>query len=572
MKTLFINLNSGLAGEASYRSSAEHAARPSGKAPIIEAYGGARLLINTTPGKVYTFTFTLDKGTVPSFQFGARTAATATTYTGTNPYWSTTSSSLSNYSYSFTATTALTQLLFEKLGDAGTSRVFYLDDTKVVEEGSDLFSHYEAEVMQVTDYAPFGAPLPGRTYNALEDMNKVVVVEGTPALTGWSTPNSSTSVSNDAVKVTFTTTNTAAVSMSKTFSTTASKHYRLSFNADAATYTNVSVEIVGYGGNALSSATLNTGITHYQLDFTANDASTVVKVSLGTGTGTRTIYLDNVKLEEIKGDISDYSYAGAGGQMTDNEINLGIYTAEYWEYDSRLGRRWNVDPVVKAWESPYAAFSNNPICFIDPSGANAEDPGDDDSGGDPPPGSTPPAGPKKWDKDVDGDTFIADEVKEVVIRADRTATNTPKPVDVPRTDKWLARIWKSFTNWISTAWSHRGGIPIEGQGEPKEAPFGHGWPGTAKLPQEVLDARGAVTPALTNGPGSYKQGKPDVDSRIIPESVTQAENSKKQADAVHGRKNDSDDVTIHFSNGKDTSFRSHKSETKKITDQIIFGK
>ena len=46
------------------------------------------------------------------------------------------------------------------------------------------------------------------------------------------------------------------------------------------------------------------------------------------------------------------------------------YTAEFWEYDPRLGRRWNVDPIVKYHESPYATFGNNPIINIDPNGAD----------------------------------------------------------------------------------------------------------------------------------------------------------------------------------------------------------
>ena len=37
------------------------------------------------------------------------------------------------------------------------------------------------------------------------------------------------------------------------------------------------------------------------------------------------------------------------------------YTAEYWEYDPRLVRRWNIDPVIKEYESPYMCFSGNPI-------------------------------------------------------------------------------------------------------------------------------------------------------------------------------------------------------------------
>ncbi len=68
---------------------------------------------------------------------------------------------------------------------------------------------------------------------------------------------------------------------------------------------------------------------------------------------------------------SSYRY-GFGGMEKSNEIKGegNSYTAEYWEYDSRLVRRWNVDPVTKEWESPYAAFSNNPILNIDPHGAS----------------------------------------------------------------------------------------------------------------------------------------------------------------------------------------------------------
>jgi len=78
------------------------------------------------------------------------------------------------------------------------------------------------------------------------------------------------------------------------------------------------------------------------------------------------------------GNSSLYRYAGAGGQELDNEI-LGTgnsYTAEYWQYDSRLGRRWNIDPMSNkyAWQSPYVVFNNNPIFFIDPFGLEGTEP------------------------------------------------------------------------------------------------------------------------------------------------------------------------------------------------------
>jgi RHS repeat-associated protein len=62
---------------------------------------------------------------------------------------------------------------------------------------------------------------------------------------------------------------------------------------------------------------------------------------------------------------------GFNGQESDDEV-YGVsgtsYTAEFWQYDSRLGRRWNVDPVGQ-FNSPYLALADNPIVAIDPSGA-----------------------------------------------------------------------------------------------------------------------------------------------------------------------------------------------------------
>lgn len=66
---------------------------------------------------------------------------------------------------------------------------------------------------------------------------------------------------------------------------------------------------------------------------------------------------------------NSYRY-GMNGQEKDDEIANGVYSAEYWEYDSRLGRRWNVDPVTYAWISPYATFQNDPVLIADPNGAD----------------------------------------------------------------------------------------------------------------------------------------------------------------------------------------------------------
>lgn len=63
---------------------------------------------------------------------------------------------------------------------------------------------------------------------------------------------------------------------------------------------------------------------------------------------------------------SGYRY-GFNGQEHSDDVTKGNYTAEYWEYDSRIGRRWNIDHVYQ--HSPYSTFANSPIINIDPKGA-----------------------------------------------------------------------------------------------------------------------------------------------------------------------------------------------------------
>jgi hypothetical protein len=75
---------------------------------------------------------------------------------------------------------------------------------------------------------------------------------------------------------------------------------------------------------------------------------------------------------------SEYRYGGSGGQEKDDEIygDGNSYAAEYWQYDSRLGRRWNVDPLFMKYpnNSPYLAFNDLPTYFIDQLGLEGEPP------------------------------------------------------------------------------------------------------------------------------------------------------------------------------------------------------
>jgi len=79
---------------------------------------------------------------------------------------------------------------------------------------------------------------------------------------------------------------------------------------------------------------------------------------------------------------SNYRF-GFNGKEKDDEITGSTgshYTAEYWEYDSRICRRWNPDPISYACQSTYACFNNNPIYFKDPSGLQGSGPDDPPTG------------------------------------------------------------------------------------------------------------------------------------------------------------------------------------------------
>ncbi len=64
-----------------------------------------------------------------------------------------------------------------------------------------------------------------------------------------------------------------------------------------------------------------------------------------------------------------YRY-GFNGKEKDNETTVdgGDYDFGARIYDSRLGRWLSIDPIFQAHFSPYVAFNNSPIYFLDPDG------------------------------------------------------------------------------------------------------------------------------------------------------------------------------------------------------------
>jgi hypothetical protein len=81
------------------------------------------------------------------------------------------------------------------------------------------------------------------------------------------------------------------------------------------------------------------------------------------------MYLKSGYLYSYPNNFRGYRFS-FNGQEKDDEVSGegNTMSAEFWEYDSRLGRRWNVDPKPSPSISVYTCFANNPILFTDVNG------------------------------------------------------------------------------------------------------------------------------------------------------------------------------------------------------------
>jgi len=89
-----------------------------------------------------------------------------------------------------------------------------------------------------------------------------------------------------------------------------------------------------------------------------------------------------------------YRYKGIERQ---EDFGLNWDLAEFRSYDAAIGRWMQVDPIIKFPESPFVGFTNNPISFMDPFGAD----------------TLKQIGPDTFDGGyLDGPTIRADRMKE----------------------------------------------------------------------------------------------------------------------------------------------------------------
>jgi len=87
--------------------------------------------------------------------------------------------------------------------------------------------------------------------------------------------------------------------------------------------------------------------------------------------GVRDYYSYGGRMVERSYEVGGVYRWGFNGQEVVGELGRSHYTARFWEYDGRLGRRWEVDPEqgkAPHW-TPYRGLFDNPVWYVDPLGA-----------------------------------------------------------------------------------------------------------------------------------------------------------------------------------------------------------
>jgi hypothetical protein len=271
--------------------------------------------------------------------------------------------------------------------------------------------NYDPDIINTWDYSPFGAILPGRHVSGKKCVTYAINTRLTLYSNNFAVNSSLTATASATVFYELNSSSVGEINggvlkisgtgnprgVVKQISVVSGKTYRISFKHFRNTCTGTGATYVyriynaATGGTLLASYAFSPTSAWQTIDntnaFTATTTGTYRIEIVRSGNTTNCEFQVDDFIVTYQEDVNhsvcitqgDYRF-GFNGQEKDNEVygEGNSYNAEYWQYDSRLGRRWNVDPMAKKYphQSPYAAFNNSPLYYIDPKGLEGGGPGD----------------------------------------------------------------------------------------------------------------------------------------------------------------------------------------------------
>ena len=229
---------------------------------------------------------------------------------------------------------------------------------------------------------------------------------------GWTTTGcSGSTVALASGRLRITAGSSCAFDTYRSFQVTPSVPYTVSFDLDRTDIANMNVLIYAGPTTTVGSASLLTTITNPAngtITYTFTPATTpttqnyVFVYFKKLSTENKTFFIDNLQIQSaascpyaavvvMTSDYYPYGYQMQGRHTNDPNYRFGYngmekdkemhgegnsYTTEFRQYDPRLGRWLSLDPLKAKypWTSPYVAFNNNPVYFVDPLGLEGDEP------------------------------------------------------------------------------------------------------------------------------------------------------------------------------------------------------
>ncbi len=293
------------------------------------------------------------------------------------------------------------QKMFELTDHLGNVLATVSDKRFPMSSGADTttIAYYTPVLHSIQDYYPFGMPMPGQTWeSSTSDCQNVTQTALMPihnyveitVLNSDFLPilGASLTTAPLAFKVTATPPNQGFSYNIAPVVPNLAQQIKIYFHAPTPFILNYKV---AQSGCSLPMNTIPPGTKNYTIYFTPCNLNAIqLLITAPSVFATTTIVIDSIVKDSISFtpelvitkvcDEGVYEY-GYNGQLKDNEWsgNGNHNTALFWEYDTRIGRRGNLDPVKNPSVSPFATFGNNPVLKSDVLG-NVESVHTDDQG------------------------------------------------------------------------------------------------------------------------------------------------------------------------------------------------
>ena len=275
---------------------------------------------------------------------------------------------------------------YELSNHLGNVNSVVTDNRLAVDDGAGNIDEYKAQLVNTSDYYPFGMLMPGRfdSYNpgSIEQLTLLAEYNfDNGSIDGWNAASNAT-ITNVQDQLQMVTTKSAAFIYKQENTYEPGETYRFSFDLISKDPTTVNLRFRirdQVNAEIIFEADIPAGITNGHFEYEMVAPVNKMRIQFNRGEAptnfTATYVLDNIKIEKVEqtqgsvlANAMNYRY-GFNGKEMDNEVSGAgnQYDYGFRIYNPRIAKFLSVDPLASSypWYTPYQFAGNKPINNID---------------------------------------------------------------------------------------------------------------------------------------------------------------------------------------------------------------